>query len=500
MSNLYSRRDVLKGVGLGIAGTTVTRPVLSNSVTANSHTRYMVGVYPGDADVARSEAETVVRELDFGSRGKTIVGRFSEQAKNRLENEAGVRYIETDVQYRASGQSEATTSQQIPSGVKQINADRAHEAGITGDGIHVAVLDSGIDSTHETLAENLGSGTSFVDCTENCYGGSSQNRCSEGWDDDNGHGTHVAGTIGAANNETGVVGVAPDVTLHSVKVLDCVRNGSLSTLADAITYVTDRGWDIANLSLGGTSGSETLRDACKYATENGVILVAAAGSTGPCTDCVLYPAAYESVIAVTGVDENNELVPFARTGPEIEFAAPGAEVFSSVPDTDGYEAIDGSSQACPHVSGAIALLLADGYSGTEARQRLRDSSVDVGLSPEQQGYGRIDVASALNLDHRERDDKSDPSLTIDRLDVAVQECLFLSRYRITWNVSSQSERLETISLRFHTDSYATGDIELDVSDINGASTEEFWYWSGIDKVSLTATATDGAEITELKRV
>lgn len=167
--------------------------------------------------------------------------------------------------------------QTLPWGIDRIDADVAHSDGNTGSGVDIAILDTGIDSDHPDLSPNIGSGKAVV-AADNSYRRS--------WDDDNGHGTHCAGIAGAADNSRGVVGVAPDATLHAVKVLDQYGNGSYADIATGLEHAANQGWDVANLSLAGGKSS-LMEDACEYAYGNGVLLVASARNY--CSGCVGYP-------------------------------------------------------------------------------------------------------------------------------------------------------------------------------------------------------------------
>lgn len=243
------------------------------------------------------------------------------------------------------------------------------------------------------------------------------NACNEPGDNDNNHdhGTHVAGTADAASNDEGVVGVCTEATLHAVKVLDCDGVGTFSDIAAGIEYTADQGWEVANMSLGSDSGSRTIHDACMYAYYNGVTLVAAAGNDGPCSDCVDLPAVYREVLAVSATTRDDTLAEFSSTGPEIELAAPGRDIRSTVPG--GYASFSETSMASPHVAGGASQLMAIKYNNatiitydsndelTEesyddpggARGRLRDTAENVGLSEPEQGDGMVDVEAAVAI-------------------------------------------------------------------------------------------------------
>jgi len=391
-----SRRDVLKTTSGAIAA-----GVVAGTAAASEDGKVEVNVgFSSEvgAQAARDAAIETKREFAFDA----MTVKLPKDRVEALEKNPNIRYVEENGEMQALAET-------TPYGIENVGADTAISEGETGDGIDVAVIDTGIDATHEDLEANLGTGwaASAVACTESCDGGlycdpNNISTCNESWDDDNDHGTHCAGTVGAVDDDTGVVGVAPDVTLHAVKVLDCCGSGSYDGIAAGIEWVADQGYDVASMSLGGDASS-VVKDAVQYARDRGVLLVAAAGNDGECSDCVGYPAAYEEVIAVSATDENDSLASFSSTGPEVEIAAPGANVLSSIPRSD-YTEFSGTSMACPHVAGAGAQLMANGDSASEARQQLKDTAEDVGLSDNEQGSGRLDVAAALGIDDGGGDD------------------------------------------------------------------------------------------------
>lgn len=381
-----SRRELL--VSIGVAGFTAAT-VGSGGAAGETTGRAIVGTRTQTAvETIEQMADSVHRRLDFGRIGQAISGQFSDETVQTLEQNFDYRYLEAD------GTMQALSDELDNSwGVDRLDTGLLHTNGETGTDADIAIIDTGIDPDHPDLKResnggNVGSGTAFVESEE---GG--QDSDGEPWADDHGHGTHCSGIAAALSNGTGVVGVSADATLHAVKVLDSTGGGFYSDVASGIEYVADQDWDVASLSLGG-SDSQTVQDACQYAYEKGVFLVAAAGNRGPCTDCVGYPAAYSTVVAVSATTKTDALADFSSTGPEVELAAPGKDVYST--DDDGsYETLSGTSMACPHVSGASGQLLNDGFSNVATRQQLDKTAEDISLGDDETGHGLLDAATAL---------------------------------------------------------------------------------------------------------
>lgn len=342
--------------------------------------------------MARSSAHGTVRHLDFGSKGKAIAGQFSERAIEQLAGRSDVRYVERSgtmhaIEPSRTRQTAGSDDPETPWGVDRIDADVAIENGHTGSGIDVAVIDTGIDATHPDLEPNLGDGKAFVECT---------GTCTTPWDDDYGHGTHVAGTVGAVEDGSGVVGVAPDTTLHAGKVLDSGGSGSFDDVAAGITWAATEGYDVINLSLGGPE-SAVVKDAVGYASDEGTLIVAAAGNDGPLADSVGYPAAEPEVIAVSATTETDGMAYFSSNGPQVELAAPGAAVPSTYFNGE-YDTLSGTSMASPHVAGAGAYAMSLGLSNVEARTRLQETAKTLYYPEVWQGHGLVDAAAVLGLD------------------------------------------------------------------------------------------------------
>ena len=377
-----TRRRILRGAAAGAATFGLAGKATATDAESDSLDRTIVGLTAdADFEIATAQASEVRHTLDFGAIGKSVAGQFPDEALEGLEQHPDVRYVEKD--------QPAYALQTTPYGIETVKADVAHAEGETGAGASIAIIDTGVQVDHESL--NVHGGEAF---------GTTCSDCEEPYGDDNGHGTHCAGTAVAPDNDVGVIGVSLDSELYAVKVLDSGGGGSFSDVAEGIVWTADQGIDVGSLSLGGSSGTQELEDACQYATEQGTLLVAAAGNDGECTDCVGYPAAYDDVLAVSATDENDDLASFSSTGPEVELAAPGVDVYSTYID-NGYDTLSGTSMACPHVAGAGAHLMADGYSNDGARQQLLDTADDICRCEEDQGAGRLNVAAALGFDDPE---------------------------------------------------------------------------------------------------
>ena len=212
----------------------------------------------------------------------------------------------------------------------------------TGKGVKVAVVDTGCDFDHPDIKANIIDGINFVDKNKDPL-------------DDNGHGSHCAGTIAAQNNGIGMVGVAPDSKIMPVKVLNGDGNGSLQAIINGIVWAADNEADFISLSLGAPSNSENLDNAIKYATSKGSVIFCAAGNNGPDTD-IMYPAKSENTIAIGAIDKNLQRTQFTCSGDTLDFLAPGHDILSCTPG-GGYALMSGTSMSTPFAVGCAALLL-----------------------------------------------------------------------------------------------------------------------------------------------
>lgn len=301
--------------------------------------------------------------------GRFAVGRVAAAKIAKLRQEPVVQYVEEDGIASTSGQM-------TPTGVAEVWGGSPPAQ--TGAGVKVAIIDTGIDLTHPDLAPNIAGGVTFV------YGTTSPN-------DDNGHGTHVSGTVAAVNDGGGVVGVAPGAKLYAVKVLDKNGSGYVSDIAKGVDWARTNQMQIANMSFGSSTYSSTLYNACNNAYAGGVLLVAAAGNSGDGnvrTTETSYPAAYSVVCAVGAVDGADQVASFSNTGGYVEMSAPGVNVVSTYKGGQ-YAQMSGTSMACPHVVGLAALLWGANptFSQGQIHALLRTNVRDVNGDGWDPGYG-----------------------------------------------------------------------------------------------------------------
>jgi subtilisin len=311
----------------------------ASGVALAGDTGVIVG-FKGGADAKVLEKHGGKADATLSGIG-AIAGRISASAIADLRADAAVAYVEEDGVMETQGKPAPTQpSQSVPWGITRVDAPLS---GNVGAGIKVAIIDTGIDLDHPDLADNVNSGVNYVGTGAP--------------DDDNGHGTHVAGTVAAVDNSIGVIGVAPGAALYPVKVLDRRGSGSWSAVAAGITWAADNGMQIANMSLGG-GASSTVENACTYAADAGVLLVAAAGNSGDgntSTTETGYPAAYSTVVAVGATDSSDRVASFSNTGSYVEVSAPGVGILSTYKGAK-YSTLNGTSMASPHAAGVAALL------------------------------------------------------------------------------------------------------------------------------------------------
>ncbi|WP_239457166.1 S8 family peptidase [Planococcus versutus] len=316
-------------------------------------------------DYALLEEMGAVIHEEFDAISAVSVTLPSEQMVQAASNHSSIEYIEENAIVKAAAQ---TTTW----GYKAIKANTATSLGYTGKGVKIAIIDSGINSKHPDLK---------------VAGGVSKIENSSAFTDGNGHGTHVAGVIGAQNNSIGTVGVAPSASLYSVKVLSANGIGTLEGVVAGIQWAIDQKVDIINMSLTIDNDKQSLRNITKKAYDAGIVVVAAAGNErekGLFKD-VLFPARYSSVVAVGSVSKLNKLSYFSNYGASQELVAPGEGILSSFTNAktttqDDYAISEGTSVAAPFVAGTFAQYM-EAYphlSNKQLRETVKRATIDLG--------------------------------------------------------------------------------------------------------------------------
>ncbi|MQA63294.1 MAG: S8 family serine peptidase [Actinophytocola sp.] len=428
------RTALVLAVG-GLAATALSAPVTAAAVPpgstagqTSSAERYspdtvIVKYKSGASSKAQSAVEKLVGVLDsvapiLGTGAQTVrVKGDPKAAVERLNKSAAVEYAELNTIMTTqatpddprfdelyglhnTGQGGGTADADIdaPEGWAAAGMDDFPATG----GAKVGIVDTGIMKSHEEFQGDriadcggvnnfglslliiiIGADPTIVDDPAKC-------------EDDNGHGTHVAGTIAAtANNGKGVAGVAFNSSLAVCKALNASGSGTLDMVANCITWLNEKGADVISMSLGGSSGSATLQSAVRKATENGSLLIAAAGNGG--NSALNYPAAYPEVVSVAATDNNDEKASFSTFNEDVEVAAPGVDILSTWND-GGYRKASGTSMATPHAAGVAAVIASANRSGSVDawRGELGSSVDDLGSAGRDVnfGFGRVNLLKA----------------------------------------------------------------------------------------------------------
>lgn len=342
--------------------------------------RYIVVLKP---DAQSQQIATEIAQNNNGHIGfiyQKVLNGFSisipEAALKGISNNPNVAYIEEDIKVTVSAQS-------IPTGIRRIFTNPTSVSINNTDDFHVdadvAVLDTGIDVEHPDL--NVVGGANCLNYTN--FRGRRSYYCDTNlsYDDDHYHGTHVAGTIAALDNDFGVVGVAPGARLWALKVLDSSGSGSLSGIIAAIDWVVNQGnIEVINMSLGGSGQSTAMNTAIESAFSNGVFVVVAAGNSD--ADSQYYtPANAPFAFTISALADYDGLATpidslayFSNWGDPVNMVAPGVNIYSTFPlERNSYSTISGTSMATPHVAGAAALLASNGDSPSTIKTLLINS-------------------------------------------------------------------------------------------------------------------------------
>lgn len=273
---------------------------------------------------------------------------------------------------------------EIDWGLKRIGAPLAWDKLKDKKRVRVGIIDTGIDYNHPDLKSSIRDGICTLDGQSSYL-------------DDYGHGTHIAGTIGASNRGGGMTGINPYTDFYVVKAFDKKGSGKLSDIVEGLEWLIRRQVNIINMSFSTSATNNTLSKAIIAAHNYGIVLVAAAGNDGNSSP-VDYPARFAEVMAVSAINKKDELASFSCTGPEIDFCAPGVDIRSTWIN-GGYAVKSGTSFAAPHVVGTIADVL--NYYGPMTPAQVKDfmaqKAVTINrLSREQQGSGLVEIPLLLS--------------------------------------------------------------------------------------------------------
>ncbi len=308
----------------------------------------------------------------------------------RVQAMSGTKYAEPNYIYRASIVPNDPFFASKQWGPQKINALAAWDVTTGNANSVVAVIDSGVSSTHPEFSGKILIGTN---CTTD----------PGGTEDNNGHGTHVAGIAAAiGNNGIGIAGIAWAASILPIKVLDSTGSGTTTTIACGINFGASFALTnptrrvVQNLSLGGPGYSQLLKDAVDSALQNNVVVIAAAGNDGKAT--VLFPAGFPGVMAVGAITPTNDRAPFSTFGSHLSVVAPGVDIYSTAPG-GSYQFMMGTSQAAPHVSGVAALIRAQnpGLTPAQVRSQIEQTATRLGGSSfnPQFGWGLVNAAAAV---------------------------------------------------------------------------------------------------------
>ncbi|PAQ13104.1 alkaline serine protease [Bacillaceae bacterium SAOS 7] len=342
-------------------------------------------------EVNRALLEENTEEINF------IFDELPAAAVNVTEDQKKLLASHPDIQMIQYDQPVEKSGQVIPYGYKMVGADKRVPSTLSGKGVKIAIIDSGVDTKHPDL--QVAGGACFMTIID-------VRGCRNSYNDDAGHGTHVAGVIGAKNNGIGVVGIAPQAQLYSIKVLDKRGIGTISTIMAGIEWAIKHDIDVLNISITSPDYDEALERMVKQAYDSGVIIVAAAGNEGPPwagdLSSVQYPAKFNEVIAVSSIDNKKQIGDLSSIGSEVELAAPGENIYSTVPTSlyvSGYDMMSGTSMAAPYATGLIALYK-EKYpemTNRQIRMLLQKNAMDLGAKGRDiyYGYGLAQIDKQL---------------------------------------------------------------------------------------------------------
>lgn len=328
---------------------------------------------------------SIVKKLD-----STVVFRSNTLTTRELikyfESKANVEFAEPNFLYLQNqiGPNDLLYIEQYQWNLPAIRAEGGWDLSRGQEDVVIAVVDTGVDLNHPDLKNRLTEGYNMIE--NNNYP-----------DDDNGHGTHVAGIIAAeTNNQEGAAGITWYNKIMPVKAMEAEGYGTSFDIAKGIVWAVDHGADVINLSLGNYQTSKVMKEAVNYAYKNDVVIITAAGNDN--STLPSYPAAYPEVLAVSAVDYNGKRASFSNYGDYVDVAAPGVQIPSTYFNQQ-YAALSGTSMASPHVAGLAGLIRSENpnLSNKEVMNIIKKTAYDLGVKGNDIEFGRglIDVRNAL---------------------------------------------------------------------------------------------------------
>ena len=394
-----TRRNLLQGVGSGIALLSLARPTAAGS-TERVFVHPRSGIVADLLTAIHDVDGTVILEyehFDF------VVAEIPGDRRDTLIADLRVAFVEDDhdvgipadwlpslldvLDPHDPADCSTHPDQRGSWGWERIGAGEVTQ---DGAGIDIGILDTGIQPDHCSLA--VAGGRNFTGTVP-----------TNDYRDRHGHGTHVAGIVSALDNEIGVVGVAPAANLHAVKVLDDGGAGRYSWLVAGIDWCMSNDIELISMSLGGESDSVAVDRAIEDAHEAGHMLLAAAGNEGNsgtgCTDDTMtYPATHPDVVAVTAMNRDESFAPYSSVGSAIDILAPGTDIQSTFVN-NGYAEASGTSIACPFVTGVAALVwqhrAAHGPGSNETVRSILVETAEPVLETCEEGDGLVDARAAV---------------------------------------------------------------------------------------------------------
>lgn len=362
-------------MGLWIAAAGMQSTGSAEEVSNGEEDAYIVVV---DDAAETEQVLSVVGDTDcIFMEGNVISVSMTEEEAEKLAQSDEVEIVEKDIDIVALGEEQACADVGTEWNMQMIHADSPKQ-GADNEKIKVAVIDSGINYSDDI---NVVERRNFVE---------GDDKVSVLYEDGSGHGTAIAGIIAAMDNGLGITGVAPGVDIYSARVLDDQNHASLSRVIAAVEWAMEKDVNIINLSLGCMQNSEALHNILKKAKQQGILVIAAAGNGGD----VMYPAAYDEVVAVASVGTDGIISENSSTGSQVELVAPGEQILSTGM-FDGMMTCGGSSMAAAHVTGvAAALWQQDAAVSSEFIRKLMNVSARGYNDEEVYGYGLVDLKNA----------------------------------------------------------------------------------------------------------